>query len=571
MKAKKEIILGISPLDCDTNVSLFQEGQLIFAAAEERFTRIKQQMGFPHKALQAALKYTSIPLKEVSVVVYPFLSSYLESGCMIKNFFKLARRIPCEPLSPKDRLLNVLGATWSLARGIRYHLKYYRELVLELKRLRLDKKFRCYPHHLSHAWSAYYFSGFDECLAVVADGYGTGLATSIWLCKKGKPLLLTEVKATDSLGDFYGSVTHAMGFKANRHEGKVLGLAAFGNPKILKEEFEKRFRLLGMDGYQLFGGRQIRFWIQRLMKNHSREDIAAAAQNLLEEALTNYIGYYLKKTGISKIALAGGVVANVKLNQRIYEMDGVSEVFVFPGMGDVGAGIGASLLYNSEQNFPLLPSHLPHVYLGPHYTEEEIKTALNQSGLLYHRIPNLEEKVAALLAEGMVVGWFQGKMEFGPRALGNRSILVQATRPEINKTLNEKLGRSEFMPFAPVTLFEKRQDCYVNSHQAMSASEFMTVTFNCTPQMKNLSPAAVHIDGTARPQIIKKETNLPYHAVVESYYKKTGIPSLINTSFNIHEEPIVLSPQDAIETFKKARLDYLAIGPFLVSHKENFQ
>jgi carbamoyltransferase len=206
------------------------------------------------------------------------------------------------------------------------------------------------------------------------------------------------------------------------------------------------------------------------------------------------------------------------------------------------------------------------VYLGPDYSENDIEKELRSAGLPFERVTPIEPVLAKLIHEGKVVGRFDGRMEYGPRALGNRSILYRATEPEVNQWLNQRLGRTEFMPFAPVTLYEHRHACYKNINGGDDAAQFMTITFDCTDQMKRQSPAAVHVDGTARPQLVREESNPSYYRILQEYHKLSGIPTLINTSFNMHEEPIVNSPADAIRAFLQGNLDFLAIGNYMVKH-----
>lgn len=565
---REEIILGISPLDCDVNVSLLRGGEVLFAAGEERFTRVKQQAGFPHRALQVALETASLSPTEITGVAYPFLTARREAGHLSRNFLSLGLRIPFEAIPLRERFFNAMGAAKGWVGGMATHRRYFRELNAELTKWGLREKLYCVPHHLSHVGAAYYFSGFPECLAIIVDGYGTGLSSSIWVCRQNEIRLFHRVFATDSLGDFYASLTHALGFKANRHEGKILGLSALGDPSILRGEFEKRFSLLPRGGYKILGGKEIRFWVEQLSRRHSREVIAAAAQETLEKVVTHFVRHAVEATGISKLVLAGGVVANVKLNQRLYEMPGVSEIFVFPAMSDAGTGVGAGLLA-VKGGLSHSPVCIQNVYWGPGFSEAAIERVLRKEGYAFSKPSRLEETVAGHLAQEKIVGWFDGRMEFGPRALGHRSILAPAIHPEINKTLNDKLKRSEFMPFAPVTLFEKARECYLHWDKAGLSSQFMTTTFSCTEKMKSMTPAVVHVDTTARPQVIRRETNPRYYAVLEAYHQKTGIPSLINTSMNIHEEPIVCSPEDALRTFQMAGLDALVLGPFLVLREAN--
>jgi carbamoyltransferase len=264
------------------------------------------------------------------------------------------------------------------------------------------------------------------------------------------------------------------------------------------------------------------------------------------------------------VVLSGGVVANVKLNQRIRELPGVDRIFIHPNMGDGGCGTGGALL--EFLGCPALGDELPDVFFGPSFSDAEIGESLRRAQLPFDHYPSIEPKIAQLIAAGKVVARFNGRMEYGPRALGNRSILYHAREPEVNQWLNQRLGRTEFMPFAPATLYEHRHACYKNVDGADYAARFMTITFDCTDFMRRESPAAVHVDGTARPQLVSATSNPSFHQVLTEYHRLTSLPSVINTSFNMHEEPIVCTPDDAVRAFLQGNLDYLAIGSFLVAH-----
>jgi carbamoyltransferase len=279
--------------------------------------------------------------------------------------------------------------------------------------------------------------------------------------------------------------------------------------------------------------------------------------------------HWIHKTGLRKIAVSGGVHANVKLNQRLREMEGIDSVFVYPNMGDGGCGTGAAMLLFSPER--LRRGGLDNVYFGPDYSDAVIEAALRRADLTPTRPADLEDEVAQLLAQDKIIGRFNGPMEYGPRALGNRSILYPAREPEVNQWLNKQLGRTEFMPFAPAALAKHSCRLFKNLSGCEKTSEFMTITFDCTEEMKQMCPAAVHVDGTARPQLVSEQTNPSFYKILHGYYRRTGIPALINTSFNMHEEPIVCSPADAIRAFLLGNLDYLAAGPFLVPHPRHQQ
>jgi carbamoyltransferase len=353
-----------------------------------------------------------------------------------------------------------------------------------------------------------------------------------------------------------------MGFKPSRHEGKIVGLAAYGDPRILVDIILGRFcQEPGL--FRILESNNI-YFSRYLSTLFPKIDVAAAYQRTLEIIATNYISHYIRRTGIDSIVLGGGVIANVKLNQRIYEIPGVKRIFVYPNMGDGGCGTGAAFLASRDS----LKDREAYnsVYFGPRYSTDLIRRELRAVGLHFNYLELIEPKIAQLIHEGRVVARFNDRMEYGPRALGNRSILYRASEPEVNQWLNQRLGRTEFMPFAPVTLYEERHRCYHHIDGAEYAAQFMTITFDCTDFMKQTCPAAVHVDGTARPQLIRQETNPSLYRILREYYQLSGIPSVINTSFNMHEEPIVNTPRDAVRAFLQGNLDYLAIGNFLVAH-----
>ncbi|MFQ5751119.1 MAG: carbamoyltransferase C-terminal domain-containing protein, partial [bacterium] len=402
----------------------------------------------------------------------------------------------------------------------------------------------------------------DRALIVTLDGYGSGLAGSISIGEGNQIRRIHELQFPHSLGTFYESVTSSLGFKPGRHEGKVVGLAAYGDPNILLDLMLSRFHQ-EPGNFRILEINNI-FFSRNLATLFPKIDVAAVYQKVLEIVATNYIKYYVEKTGIDTVVMSGGVIANVKLNQRVFEIPGVNRIYIYPNMGDGGCGTGAAFL--ASQNSMHDREQYSSVYFGPDYKDKEMTEALRAAGLKFESVNPIEREIAFLIHQGKVVARFNGRMEYGPRALGNRSILYRATEPEVNQWLNQRLGRTEFMPFAPATLFEERHRCYNNVDGAEDAAQFMTITFDCTEYMKRASPAAVHIDGTARPQLVRQEVNSSFYDILEEYYKLSGIPTIINTSFNMHEEAIVNSPRHAIRAFLHGNLDYLAIGNFLVKH-----
>jgi carbamoyltransferase len=601
-------VLGISPLDKDANVSIVEDGQVLFAAGEERFSRVKQQDGFPTRALEAALKYTGTRLEEIELVAYPFLTAeneqklidgdledekaflanfnppdlkpmirdaqalvprresaihglknpneMMEKGLLHNTFYRL---------SGAESMLSSYAATQGSKQWRQSALESFRrweqELLSGLAGLGLESKIRRMDHHLSHAANAFLTSGFERALCITLDGYGSGLAGSVSEGHDGKIKRLHGVNFPNSLGSLYEHVTSSIGFKPGRHEGKIVGLASYGDPKILSDVLLSR--IWQKDGDFKIAGANSVFFSRYLASKFPKIDVAAAYQHVLEVVATKFVKYWVDKTGIDTVVLSGGVTANVKLNQRIFEIEGVNHIYVYPNMGDGGCGTGAALYHSWPGG---TRESYRNAYFGPDYSDKEIATCLEAAGLAFEPLQNYAETIAKLIHEGKVVARFNGRMEYGPRALGNRSIMYHAREPEVNQWLNKRLGRTEFMPFAPVSTWESRERLYHNVKGAEHAAEFMTITFDCTDEMRRECPAAVHVDGTARPQLVKREQNPGYYDILKEYEKLSGVPCLINTSFNMHEEPIVCSPDDAVRAFLDGCLDYLAIGPFLVRH-----
>ncbi|MBI2221550.1 MAG: carbamoyltransferase [Acidobacteria bacterium] len=602
-------VLAISPLDTDSTVTLLEDGRILFAAGEERFTRQKLQSGFPWRALQGALDCTGTDPSEIDVVTYPFLTWEEETRLFERNIARererlqrtepapvqqliddARRRVPArrdpvpglrQPNQRKEkplmkrlayRVASVDGVVsrnvakralsqWGKA-ATAYHMQWQAELETALDELGLRDRLRRVEHHESHAANAFYTSGFDEALVVTLDGYGSGLAGSVSVGREGRIERLFDLEYPHSLGTFYESVTSGLGFRPCRHEGKIVGLAAYGDPSVLGDVVRSRFEILA-GAFRIIESNNV-FFVRMLASDFPMQDVAAAYQRVLEDVSVGFVRHYLQKTGLRHLVLSGGVTANVKLNQRLREIPEVDAIFIHPHMGDGGCGTGAGLLAFAGNGFR--GSALDDVFFGPCYGETEIAASLRSAGLPFDRYSPIEKKIASLAAAGKVVARFNGRMEYGPRALGNRSILYHAQEPAVNQWLNQRLGRTEFMPFAPATLYEHRHECYQRVDGADYAAQFMTITFDCTERMKTDCPAAVHVDGTARPQLVTSRSNPSFHRILSEYYALTGIPSLINTSFNMHEEPIVCTPDDAVRAFLAGNLDYLAIGDFLVAH-----
>lgn len=558
-------ILGISALDKDAAAAVVIDGVLVKAVMEERLTRVKHQPGFPGRSIQLALAEAGLRPSDVDLVTYPFFhwtgETRAKLGGYLHDLVDLPRRFS-DPLSCARH--QAYYAAWAALTSWR-HRGYNRQLRAGLAAVGLnDRPLHYLPHHATHAASAYYCSAFERALVATFDWYGSGLAGTVWLAEGGRMRLLKRLRYPHSLGLFYASVTRALGFRWSHHEGKIVGLAAYGDPELLLPEVLGRFGR--PTGDLRFGWAMDIDYPRRLARAFKAADVAAAYQRALELLATELLRPYLRLHGVRQVVLAGGVAANVKLNQRIHELDGVEGTFIHPAMGDDGTAAGGALYWLGRQGL-LQPEPLEHVYLGNALTEREIEREVQASGLPFEAVPNPAERAGELLAEGSVVVRVTGPSEYGPRALGHRSILCSAADQRVNTWLNERLGRTEFMPFAPITLWERRAECYRGLRGAEHAARFMTITFDCTNYMKRVSPAAVHVDGTARPQLVERQVSPDLHAILSAYERRTGLASLINTSFNMHEEPIVATAADAIRSFERSGLDYLAIGGFLVRQR----
>lgn len=564
------IILGVHFHTHDTSVVLLKNGKVLYAASNERFSRIKMDKKPPLLVLRDCLNYTGISPKEIDVIAVSS-SSPLET---LKQFYQESSRMFWHTRgkylwwikSWKDRFVEILTIA-GVPSFIKRFLIPWIQITNELKGFK--GRVEWVQHHFCHVAVAYYTSGFKNSLVGVIEGGGYDQSMSFWQVKSGRMTLVSETKMPNSPGKFYELVTALLGFDPLKHAGKITGLAAYGNANKAYSLVEK---LLWVEKGKLRFDYLKRFkWLARyrcskklplLFQKYSKEDLAAAFQKRLEDCVLEIVRLVAQKTNLKKIALAGGVVANVKLNQKIQELPEIDTIHIHQAMGDDGLAMGATLFVANKYGEKI--GKFNDVYFGPDFTNKDIRRIISKFPVSYIKERQIEKKVAILLSQGKVVARFGGRMEYGPRALGNRTIMYQTTDRTVNKWLNERLVRTEFMPFAPVTLARYADKCYFNLKGAEYAAKFMTITFNCTPFMKKVSPAVVHVDGTARPQLIRRHDNPEYYKILSEYYKITGIPSLINTSFNMHGEPIVCTPEDAMRSFLAGSLDYLLIGQYLL-------
>lgn len=559
------VILGINGNRREHNsaASVIVDGKLVASVEEERISRIKGDNAYPAGAIAEVLSIAGLREQDVDVVAQANLSRWDQKPYLDRLFQRVAQLGKQEPELSK------------------FYWKHQFERYVRVLRPRkkpdgalADKPIQTVEHHQAHAASAYYASPFGgERIGVITlDGAGDFSWGSVWVGENGKMTEIAHLPYLNSIGLLYSAVTHHLGFIAGRHEGKVLGLAAFGNP----EPFLSRLmaHTNAADWNALFDGKLARIALRpvspmgtsvvaELCGSLSREDIAAGLQAYTEKMICAWVQTQAGKLNVSKLALAGGVFSNVKLNQRILALPGVENIYVHPNMGDGGLATGAAFEVYSRLHDGLRPALAP-VYLGTEINRDNALQALSKLGVSYEEPENMAQAVGRLLADGKVVARADGKMEYGPRALGNRTVMAPCHDPSINQWLNKKFARTEFMPFAPVILQEHAQEYFPDWEEDQIAARFMTITYDASDIAKKNIPAAVHVDGTARPQVIRREDNPGYYDILKEYCAITGVASVINTSFNMHEEPIVRTAEEAIVAYQTAGLDALVLGPFLV-------
>lgn len=455
-------------------------------------------------------------------------------------------------------------------------------------------------HHLCHVASSFATYPIKDSIMLSIDGDGDNINWSLYKYEKNNFKILKRMPlgndgfVHDSPADIYANVTKLLGYKRNKHEGKLTGLAAFGNPikieyfkKLLKFESGKfvcripygklsKFniikRLFNLFFYGIPYDLTMINDMKKNLKNTEPKDIASSLQNWLEEITLEFLDYYSSKYNFKNknILLSGGLFANVSLNQKIRESLFFKNVFVVPNMGDGGLSLGGCFLESdNNQKKTLFNKIQKNVYYGPSYSETYVLSILNESNLFFYKSDNISEEISLELLNNKIVGLFSNKMEFGPRALGARSILANPADKKINETLNQRLERTEFMPFAPVIRDINVKKFFKNFEFNHHGSKFMTMTYHVSDDLKKLAPAVVHVDNTARPQVIDKDTNSIYYKILENFEKLSNIPVLINTSFNSHEEPIVMSPHDAIKSLKNDKIDILVIDNIIIRLKDS--
>lgn len=567
-------ILGIS-CEHDSGAVLIKDGRIAAAVNEERLSRKKLFTGFPVLAIREVLGLAGVAPEEVDRVAVASFNHIDEAawdwskGDAVKD----ALQFVLSKEWGKKLLGTEVGLGLAVAAGrLFYHYPFARDVRARLAELGVGPEPEFFDHHMCHNLAAVATSGFESCLAISLDAQGDGYCSQAALFDKQRGFrTVHKVPFFHSPAHYYGYVTHILGFKQMEHEGKVTGLAARGEPAACAGIFRER---IGFDPERLRfvnRGHYIRSEIAHLRKrldSISREDASAGVQRVLEEVVLRYVAALIQRYSApsARVTLSGGVFANVLLNQKIAQLGSVEEVYVFPHMGDGGLAAGAGFAALDNSGHSIEPYRFDDLYLGSTITEDDVDFALKKTSLPSRRYPDeaeLARDVAALLAKNLVVGVARGRMEYGPRALGNRSILYQADDPTVNDWLNDKLLRTEFMPFAPMVLAEHVDEYFSGTGKEAYALNFMTITVDVKEIGTRKTRATTHVDGTARPQVVHPGQRFS-HLVLEEYHRLTGVPVVINTSFNLHGEPIVASAQDAAMSFIRSGLDAMALGDRLV-------
>jgi len=588
------IVVGINE-GHNSTACILSDNTILAAVSEERMTRKKVEYGFPQQAIEKCLEITGIDKRDIDRVAIAtiqlpphYMAIKRDTYFSIKDYIREQKEY-WWPKIYEGKNVNYLDVFSD--RDYRHQLSYdfsrlkdYSDMAafLPVRRSNASQYFSLpedritfYDHHACHAAYGYYGSPFrgKDVLIFTADGGGDGTSGTVSMVKDGKIQLVHRCQNCN-LGRMYRYVTLILGMKQNEHEYKVMGLAPYSKDYVMAEPYKVYAETLQNDGLDFtykIKPKDHYFYFKERLDGCRFDGIAKAVQTRLEELLVGWVKEGVKKTGIRTIVLSGGVAMNVKANKIIGEMDEVDEIFVAPSPGDESTAIGSAYLTLAETFTDREIQPIKHVYLGPEFGKEDIFAVINEAGYAEkYRIKDgvTTNEVAQILASGGIVARMSGRMEFGARALGNRSILTNPKDFDTVRIINEMIkGRDFWMPFTPSILKERETD-YINNPKGISAP-FMTIAFESTPLARKELRGAIHpYDFTVRPQLVDKNTNPAYWELIKAFEQLTGIGALLNTSFNLHGEPIVASPRDALQTFENSGLKYLLLNDVLVEKKK---
>lgn len=555
-------ILGTKTSGHDTAAAIVKDGQIIAACAQERFDRKKHSKGFPKEAISFCLGQAGITIEEVDLVAIPF--NYPLALAMLVGKFTL------------EYFPTSVNATKTL---LPYLLNKWRDGESGLRSMGYFGKIKYIDHHHGHAASALYPSNFDSAAVLTIDARGESPSTCVYFGKGGNlKKVVTLASYPHSLGYLYTSLTAYLGFERNSGEGKVMGLAPYGDWKAYKQYVDivkllpdGKFKLdLSYFSFHLGAGLDVSEKFEKIFGPRRvpgseittrHKNITAFLQHITEEAVLHCAEYAMESTGERSLCLSGGVALNSVANGRVLKELTPEKLFIQPASTDDGSVLGAALLVSHSECHQDFAHINDTVYLGPKYTDKEIEFCLKKNKLKYKKSESIEKIVAREIVDGKIVAWFQGRSEFGPRALGNRSILVDPRDPTMKDKLNSQVKfRESFRPFAPSVLEESASEYF----DCEEASPYMLLTYNVKKKYQMVLPAITHVDGTARIQTVSRDQNQRYWGLLHEFGKLTGIPVLLNTSFNIKGEPIVNTPQEAVNSFLGSGIDVLIIGNYIV-------
>jgi carbamoyltransferase len=567
--------LGINAAFHDPAAALVRDGMVVAAAEEERFSRIKHgkrpvpfsAYELPFHAVDYCLKEAGITLAEVDHIAYsydPFLRlpRHVRESRISLPLEPSAGPVDPEWEAPWDPLFlsSIVNAPRHLVGGVPHHLRKR----LEIDLARATSRWHFVDHHLCHSASAFFPSPFDEAAVLTIDGRGEKATTTYGMGRGKELFLLGQVNMPHSLGLLYEQVTSHLGFLHSSDEYKVMALASYGSPEYVSH-FSKAVQLQDNGQYTVDTSE---LWAalgpgrvsgEPITKRHA--DIAHSLQVSIEEAVLHLAEWLRRVTLTENLCMAGGVALNCVLNSRIRDRGSFKRMWVQPAAGDAGTALGAALYIDIEERGGDRLFRMDHAYLGPEYEDAYVEHLLRECGISFQRQENVASQTADLLVDGKIVGWFQGRMEFGPRALGARSILASPIDGETQTRLNMIKEREDFRPVAPAVIEEEAGQWFRTNG---SPSPFMLFVHDVLPEKSHLIPAVCHIDNTARIQTVNRTQNPLYYDLLRAFQARTGIPILVNTSFNTRNHPIVCSPLEALESFWTSPIDVLVIGAYLV-------
>ena len=579
---EKTAYLGIFGPGPNSSAAICTDNEIIAWAEEERFNRIKTSPNsYPNQAIAFCLKEAEKKGFKVKSVGYAWdCENYAELAT--ENLKETIRKYPSETDEISLKVQESLNSLYDPVK-----IKNDLTLILRKNGLEMDNlDFKFYSHHLCHAASAHYCSGFDDSVIIINDGVGEVASSTLYFIdESGEFKELDNVELPNTLGGLYASVTEFLGFRAYMDEGKTMGLAAYGKPnkeiqkvfKDIAEDIENSFKYTvnpryRYSGKRTYGRRFTDLMVEKLGKPRKYgesamqdpyPDIAYALQKQLEEFLESQLEYAASLNLSKNVCFAGGVHMNCKANGMLGEFDYFDNYFFQPAASDNGVCLGAAMLCQKDfsdikPNYPALN----HLYYGPSYSDDEIEKVLQRTKLKYKKCENIARETAKLISENAIVGWFQGRMEVGARALGGRSILANPLNPDARDHVNEHVkNREAWRPFCPSLQFESFKKYFDTN---IDSSNYMIIACDIDKSYLDILPSCIHIDGTVRPQTVKKDANPVYWEMLNEFKKITGHPIIVNTSFNVQGEPIVMKPEDAIRCFYGSGMDALAIGSFLI-------